>query len=133
MRSDGTEALLVQAVVSDDLEGSRPEPAASDLPLVLLPPMSSRFASIEIELPLAGAPPPLIRFDSNDNSEPVTSLEIEVVEGNYAVGDEQPYFALPLFNECGPGGCTTEPRCFDSSDPGEIGGRPMVLAFFSSW
>jgi hypothetical protein len=52
-----------------------------------------------------------------------------VIEGNYALGDTTPDFALPVINVCEEGVCTVQPGCFESSDVH----RPMVLAFFSSW
>jgi len=133
LRSDGTEPVLVEANLAFDLQQPLPSGQVSQIAPILVPPMGSTSLSLSIDVPVSGDPLTYLRFDSNDLENPIQGVELELAEDNYAIGDPQPVFALPIFNECGPEGCSTETRCFDTSNPDEIGNRPIVLAFFSTW
>ena len=89
-----------------------------------------------IEATLSGldgaSPPDRIILSNNDPWTPERTVNVLVTTVQYQVGDLAPEFALPAVNFCETGDCDFSPVCIDSGEVRETG-RPIFLAFFSSW
>jgi hypothetical protein len=100
---------------------------------VLVPPGARGALEIEARGLAASTGDIPVVLQSNDPETPRRAILLRRVAGGYRAGDALPEFRLPSVNHCTPGGgCSMEEQCFDSQDPA-LRGRPMVLAFFSSW
>jgi hypothetical protein len=130
LRNGGRDTLVLgMAIVNEeDAWPTAPTLGVGATPLVLGP-GERRVVPLVLDSPLASSPPRYVRFETNTPDSSLRLTPVEVIEGNYALGDTTPDFALPVINVCEEGVCTVQPGCFESSDVH----RPMVLAFFSSW
>ena len=75
-------------------------------------------------------------LETNDPDGQERGVHVSLMPDNYAPGDEAPPFRVPSINHCDTAGtgelCDMAPVCFDSRDPLSAG-RPLLIAFFSSW
>ena len=123
--NDGRQVLWVRVKPSEYVRGTSGES------LVLGPGQDG-----VIEATLSGLdgpdPPAQIVLQNNDPWTPERTVNVLVTTVQYQQGDAAPSFSLPAVNYCDEGACDFTPRCIQSEDVLKTG-KPLFLAFFSSW
>jgi hypothetical protein len=123
--NDGRDTLWVRVKETESVRGTSGES------LILGP-----GADGVIEATLArldtDEPPTRIILATNDPFTPERTVNVLVTNEQYQAGDMAPQFSLPAVNHCDNSGCDFNPQCVTSEAVLESG-RPIFLAFFSSW
>ncbi len=126
VHNGGRDALWVEGVESDEVhfleEG------------LVVPPAG--YADVNLKIQPGVTDSSYLVLETNDPEGEERGVHIARVAGNYVPGDEAPTFRVPAINHCDGVAagepCDMTPVCFDSREP-LAEGRPLLIAFFSSW
>jgi hypothetical protein len=126
VRNGGRETLTVTGVPAENISfldaGS------------VVPPMGYVDVNVVIEPELSESS--YVMFETNDPDGAQRAIHLARIEGNYNPGDPAPPFRVPSINRCDGVAegelCDMDKTCFDSRDPATEG-KPLLIAFFSSW
>ncbi|MBT9559710.1 MAG: hypothetical protein IV100_27010 [Myxococcales bacterium] len=104
--------------------------AASSL---ILPPGGSGVFEVKVDTPPGGAPISQLSFSTAGPYPSSRTVRLEVIQGQFNVGDVAPHMALPAINWCEAGeDCDLEARCVDLYEA-PWRDRPFLMAVFTSW
>ncbi|MGB0590684.1 MAG: hypothetical protein ACPGU1_13480 [Myxococcota bacterium] len=126
VRNGGRETLTISGVPTDEITFGEE--------VSVVPPMGYVEVPVVIHPELTESS--YVMFDTNDPDALERAIHPARIEGNYNSGDPGPPFRVPSINRCGGVAegepCDMEKVCFDSRDP-LAEGKPLLIAFFSSW
>ena len=126
VRNGGREALTIAGLPSDGISFLETEN--------IVPPMGYVDVNVVIEPELTESS--YVMFETNDPGGADRAIHLARVEGNYNPGDPGPSFRVPSINRCDGVAegepCGMDKVCFDSREP-LASGKPLLIAFFSSW
>lgn len=106
--------------------------ATADRSLVLAP-GSAGVLEVDVETPAGGSPIPQVNFSTSGPYPATRTVRLEVIKGQFNVGDPAPRMALPAINWCEAGeDCDLEARCVDLYEA-PWRDRPFLMAVFTSW
>jgi len=124
MRNDGREPLWVSIQETVYV-------TTQDHPLILGP---GEAGAMDVQIVGLDQPdaPETILLDSNDPTTPTRSVTLIHAGEGYTVGSDAPDFHLPIVHNCVDGACPAPTECFRLHESLSQG-KPILLAFFSTW
>jgi hypothetical protein len=100
---------------------------------LILPPGGPGVLELTVDTPAGAAPIPQISFSTPGPYPFARTVRLEVIKGQFNVGDVAPRMALPAINWCEAGeDCDQEARCVDLYEA-PWRDRPFLMAVFTSW
>ena len=126
VHNGGREALWVEGVESDEVHFLQNG--------LVIPPQGYGDVSLQVQPEVAEST--YFVLQTNDPIGQQRGVHVSLMDDNYAPGDEVPPFRVPSINHCDEASddalCDMMHVCFDSRTPLEAG-RPLLIAFFSTW